>query len=195
MNTNSQAAIKGGYNHRVGPAGPAYPQAGLDADTSMPSPFTLSEVIVSVYALSACWLIELPPTQKLVLIALADQANDKGECWPGATSISKRTGLSDRTIRRAMRDLEDAGYLRTRFRSGHSSMFTVPLIHTPDRVSAPTPDSLSGTPDTVSPPPRTLCPPEPSFEPSLTKSREKSRSAKPDPEVRRALLAKVGRKP
>jgi len=40
-----------------------------------------------------------------VLVALADQANDDGICWPSVGSISRRTRLSERTVQRALRSL------------------------------------------------------------------------------------------
>ena len=40
-----------------------------------------------------------------VLLALADQANDDGICWPSIGSLSRRTRLSDRTVQRSLRRL------------------------------------------------------------------------------------------
>lgn len=52
-------------------------------------------------------------TQKLVLLALADRAADRGEekqiCWPSQERISKDTGLTTRAIRNAITALENMG--------------------------------------------------------------------------------------
>lgn len=68
---------------------------------------------MSVHYLSACWKLEgLTSTQKFVLISLADQANDSGVCWPSMSSIAKRTCLSDKAVRQAIKQLEAIGMLR-----------------------------------------------------------------------------------
>lgn len=55
---------------------------------------------------------ELSPTQKLVLVALADNAQDDGKAWPGKDTIVKKTGLGKSSVYRSLDELEDAGLLR-----------------------------------------------------------------------------------
>jgi DNA-binding MarR family transcriptional regulator len=43
---------------------------------------------------------------QLVLLALADRANEKGFCYPGVRDITQRTRLSERTIRYVITELE-----------------------------------------------------------------------------------------
>jgi DNA-binding transcriptional ArsR family regulator len=60
------------------------------------------------------WAFEqggLSPTNKLALIALADNANEEGVCWPGWESTRAKTGLSRASIYRAWKALEEAGLL------------------------------------------------------------------------------------
>jgi hypothetical protein len=38
------------------------------------------------------------PGAKVVLMALADEANDKGECWPGQKRIAFKAEMSDRAV-------------------------------------------------------------------------------------------------
>jgi len=59
------------------------------------------------------WGIELPPTLKLVLLKLADRANDDGECWPGNASIAKACCIGERTLIRYIAKLEEVGLVRT----------------------------------------------------------------------------------
>lgn len=46
---------------------------------------------------------ELPPSvsaiQRLILLALADHADDEGNCWPGVKAVAGKTGLTEWTIR------------------------------------------------------------------------------------------------
>jgi hypothetical protein len=51
----------------------------------------------------------LSPTQKLVLVKLADNANDDGYCWPSLPYLMKHTCLSNSAVRTAIRQLEEAG--------------------------------------------------------------------------------------
>lgn len=46
------------------------------------------------------------PAEKLVLLALADYANDNGECWPGQDHIAEKTDLVRETVLRLLRSLE-----------------------------------------------------------------------------------------
>lgn len=75
--------------------------------------------------MSAIWPLDLPPTQKFVLISLADQANDDGVCWPGNASLAVRTGFSERAVRGALRWLEANGYITTVSRPGRTSNYII----------------------------------------------------------------------
>jgi DNA-binding transcriptional ArsR family regulator len=52
------------------------------------------------------------PARKAVLMNLADRADAVWLCWPGQKLIAKDTELGERTVRRALDDLEKAGLLR-----------------------------------------------------------------------------------
>lgn len=51
------------------------------------------------------------PTQKLVLLALADWANDEGLCWPSIEKLCKKSCLSRRAVQTAIKSLSDIGLL------------------------------------------------------------------------------------
>lgn len=59
--------------------------------------------------MALCWPLQMPPTQKAVLISLADNANDQGYCWPSLMTISERTCFSKRAVIDAIAWLEKAG--------------------------------------------------------------------------------------
>lgn len=49
--------------------------------------------------------------QKLVLIKLADNANDDGKCWPSLQRIANECEISKRTAINAIKALEEKGFL------------------------------------------------------------------------------------
>ncbi|MCP1440806.1 hypothetical protein J3D56_004242 [Erwinia persicina] len=58
------------------------------------------------------------PLRKLVLIKLADNANDKGECWPSYQHIADQCEISKRSVMRHIDDLCEFGFLRKEYRPG-----------------------------------------------------------------------------
>ena len=80
---------------------------------------------MSVHISSAVWKLKIDPSQKLLLLALSDMANDEGYCWPSVASLEGRTGLSERTIRSKIQELELAGHLEKSERSGRSTVYRV----------------------------------------------------------------------
>lgn len=65
---------------------------------------------MSVRVMADAWGVTLPPVQKLVLLKLADCANDEGRnAFPAVATIAADCGISDRTVQRTLRELEAAG--------------------------------------------------------------------------------------
>lgn len=56
-------------------------------------------------------------SEALVLLALADQANDEGFCWPSQEKLAPKARQSVSTLRRSLRSLEKMGLLTTITRS------------------------------------------------------------------------------
>lgn len=56
------------------------------------------------------------PLRKLVLIKLADNANDDGECWPSYQYIADQCEISRTTVKTHVRVLEEMGMLTREFR-------------------------------------------------------------------------------
>lgn len=61
-------------------------------------------------------LKELPASETLVLLALADQANDEGFCWPTQETIAAKARCSVRSVKRAIDSLKRAELLRIEHR-------------------------------------------------------------------------------
>lgn len=53
----------------------------------------------------------LPPRAVSVYMYLKDRSNRAGSCWPGIKTIARDMNLSRSTIKRALADLEQHGYL------------------------------------------------------------------------------------
>lgn len=54
------------------------------------------------------WEQKLSPTPKLILMALADAANDVDECWPGIPFVARKCCVSERTVQRVLQDFDAA---------------------------------------------------------------------------------------
>lgn len=63
--------------------------------------------------------------QTLVLLVLADCANDSGVCHPSVPTIARRARMSERQVQRVLRDLETAGIISIQKRDGASSVFAL----------------------------------------------------------------------
>ena len=66
---------------------------------------------MSFYLAGAAWRAKVAPTTKLVLLCLADTANDDGECWPSLQTIANKTGLTRRAVINHVNILCRAGFL------------------------------------------------------------------------------------
>lgn len=82
----------------------------------------------------------LAGNEKVVLLALADRANDSGVCWPGQAEVAAKAYISTKTVGRVMARLEEAGYLRRepRFKDGQrtSDLTILNLVRPTDNLSA-----------------------------------------------------------
>ena len=63
------------------------------------------------------------PFRARVYMYLRDRSDAEGKCWPGIKTIASDMNLSRSTVKRALADLERAGYLTkiSRYRSNGSS--------------------------------------------------------------------------
>ena len=80
---------------------------------------------LSIKALNWAW--EQPTSssgQKLVLLALADHANDDGHCWPGMKRIADKCDMSARQVSTHVTNLEKAGILTTNRRMKDNNQYS-----------------------------------------------------------------------
>ena len=72
----------------------------------------------------------LPSRAVVVYMYLAQRANSDGQCWPSERRIALDLSISKSTVKRAIADLVESGYIRTeqRYRKNgakSSLLFTV----------------------------------------------------------------------
>lgn len=117
---------------------------------------------MSVIWIARVWPLEIPATSKLVLLSLADQANDSGTCWPSQPQIAKRCSLTDRAVRIQIQFLEEAGMLTRAVKPGVGTTFVLTWLEAEPRNDVPprnniplrndvpaTPEQSSGNPGTT----------------------------------------------
>lgn len=136
---------------------------------------------MSTVIMSRCWPLQMPPMAKAVLISLADNANDHGVCWPSQPTIAARVCLSERTVRNAIKRLEEAGYLVADRSNGRHTRYTI--TPTPERGATPEQgagaERRAGDPGTSCRQPRHQVPPN-RKEPSITVKNDSTADAVPD---------------
>jgi biotin operon repressor len=67
---------------------------------------------MSIRMISAAIDLDLSPSDKLILILLANNANDEtGDCFPSQSYLAKRSGLSRGGVNRVIKRLETGGFV------------------------------------------------------------------------------------
>jgi hypothetical protein len=131
-----------------------------------------------IVALNWVWRQQLEPTAKLVLLSLADAADDRGVCWPSVATMARKCCVSTRTVRRSLQLLVAGGFLvvEPRCRADGSS------CSNRYRLQLPGGDTLSSPPDSnVTPSGHTRQgPPDTGVSPRTTKGTLKESPPLPD---------------
>ena len=91
------------------------------------------------------------PTTKLVLLKLADNASDSGECWPSYENIAKVCEISKRSAINHVKKLIEMGVVKKTIRKGEKGNysniyhinFTSADVAPPSEKSAPAPSEKS----------------------------------------------------
>ncbi|WP_084215004.1 helix-turn-helix domain-containing protein [Sphingomonas sp. Ant20] len=109
---------------------------------------------MSVRIMTAVWSVTLPDSEKIVLLALADCANDEGLCWPSMATLAAKCSKSDRTVQAAIKSLVASGHMSRQEIAGRGCRY---IVHPTPEAAAP-PKPLH--PEAISPPKRTALTPE-----------------------------------
>jgi hypothetical protein len=134
--------------------------------------------------MTAVWQMKLNHTDKLVLLALADNASDEGVCWPSVNTLAKKTCLSRRGVQASVARLQVEGHLARVFRDGRSTNYLIQAIQNGDDlppahgVRPPAQDMRPPCAPDAHPPAHGVRP-EPSIEPSCETSKNQKHSGKP----------------
>jgi hypothetical protein len=148
---------------------------------------------MSVQAITAAFAVQgVSPSEKLLLLALANYADAGGQCFPSQVTLTHDTGLSERTIRTAFGSLKALGLLQVERRnrangSRTSSKITLTLpAMVAARAEKPTGKIRQAYRQSSPNLPATVAPPttfEPSEEPSVEplEAAQAQPQAKPDP--------------
>lgn len=117
---------------------------------------------MSLDALTWAFSQDLEPAKKIVLLALADYADDSGRCWPSQETMTAKTSLSVRSIRTQLRALEAQGLIVTTQRKrpdgGRSSNEYVLAVTPRQNLPGPPAATHRGPRQTVAGAPGTLLP-------------------------------------
>jgi predicted transcriptional regulator len=103
---------------------------------------------VSNAILNLAWkLTGLPVSQKCILARLADFADKDGQCFPGHARIATDCGLTERSVRDALRCLQERGHITikrdVKKASRGDSVFTYRVHPTPENASGATQENAS----------------------------------------------------
>lgn len=143
--------------------------------------------------MTAAWGVLLPHADKIVLLALADNANDEGDCWPSIATLAAKCGMDRTTVLRAIKRLEAAQHISKHSSPGRSTNYRIhpslsatsgfppPVAqsdHTSGAAPLPVVDVRHPTSGRPPPPYRTVI--EPSIEPSLNRQRARAKASKPE---------------
>lgn len=117
---------------------------------------------MSVRVMTEVWGLDLPDSEKIVLLALADCANDEGGCWPSMATLAKKCSKSDRTIQGAIKALCAKGHMSRDEKPGKGCFYIVHPTQTPEAASPRSrfaPKRTTQTPEAASDKPsRTIIP-------------------------------------
>jgi DNA-binding transcriptional ArsR family regulator len=93
---------------------------------------------MSIRATAWAWSVETASaTHKLVLLALAEHADEAGHCWPSVPRMARMSGVSERTILRTLPEIEAAGLVDCERRSGRPTHYRLRISATIEAPPAP----------------------------------------------------------
>lgn len=108
---------------------------------------------MSVRVMSEVWKLDLPDSQKIVLLALADCANDEGHCWPSMRTLAAKCTKGERTVQGVIKLLVEAGHVTRREVVGKGCNYSIhprnncaPAENAPRREQHETPAEIAGHP-------------------------------------------------
>lgn len=111
---------------------------------------------MSVQAIASALALQgVTPSEKLLLIVLANYADEKMVCWPSHSRLSSDTCMSERNILRLFKSLEARGLVQrkarmTKIGRRSSDLIRLFLVGTPRPQHGDTTSPIVGTPCPIS---------------------------------------------
>ena len=78
---------------------------------------------MSIRYTNAVWKTNLNQTEKIIMLALADYANEAGECFPSIQALVKKCSITDRAIQKTLIKLIEKNLLKIIKRNARSSIY------------------------------------------------------------------------
>ncbi|NJL83564.1 MAG: helix-turn-helix domain-containing protein [Chloroflexaceae bacterium] len=92
-------------------------------------PLALTQMLKHFDRESLIWASQVPPTEKLLLLALNSFVDGMGKCWPGRDRLAQMMGCGLATVKRAVQSLESKQILSREARRANgrqtSNLYTV----------------------------------------------------------------------
>ena len=74
---------------------------------------------------------DLDPYERLILLALADHADDDGVCYPSISRLVDRTGMAERGVQKVLKRLAEKGHLSVETNAGRNGTNRYSIALTP----------------------------------------------------------------
>jgi len=138
--------------------------------------------------MAGVWALDLPTGEKIVLLSLADNANDDGHCWPSMAAIARRAGMTARGAQLIVQRLEAAGHLHRVQVPGKGCNYYIHPVSDASQVApkAGSDAAESASSDRLTPERRS---PRTSFVPNETALTPERRSPKPSRTLNKEIKA------
>lgn len=106
---------------------------------------------MSIQALKWAFDQRIPTIPKFVLVVLGDYADERHSCFPGQKHIAETVGASESSVRRALKTLEDEGYIQRERRTRDNGSRTSDRYVLAVSVTGRSKGGLTGHSDTPQP--------------------------------------------
>ena len=80
---------------------------------------------MSIALMTLAWKSNYASGKKMVLLALCDNANDQGECYPSVSMLVEKCSMSERSVFSHISELEKNGAIRRENRPGRSTVYHI----------------------------------------------------------------------
>ena len=88
---------------------------------------------MSIALMTDVWKVNIQSAKKMVLLALADSANDEGtNCFPSVATIIEKCSMGERTVFRHLASLEEDGFISRHERPGRSTNYVLNVVEIQD---------------------------------------------------------------